>query len=205
METRIWIGVDFPARLAVGVTLGRGTIIHSWVASFQRIRQGLQPAQTSTFTREMRPRICLIPSASRPKCPADCPGGEWRTSTGYHLSLFLVVGGSYSVTSFTCAANGKQCIGQTICRGAGAVASFSPGLAAVTGGLVAGATDSRQLEGVSFGYSSSVGAISGNFTFTPTARSAYDFPYVGEVGLGKSYGAGIAFLRCETKLVGCLR
>ncbi len=145
------------------------------------------------------------PFGLAPKCPADCPGGEWRTSTGYHLSLFLVVGGSYSVTSFTCAANGKQCIGQTICRGAGAVASFSPGLAAVTGGLVAGATDSRQLEGVSFGYSSSVGAISGNFTFTPTARSAYDFPYVGEVGLGKSYGAGIAFLRCETKLVGCLR
>jgi RHS repeat-associated protein len=150
-----------------------------------------------------RPLNFSDPFGLAPQCP-DCPGGEWRTASTYNLSLFVIYGGSYTVTSFTCAANGMQCIGETTCSGAGGV-FFSPGLTSLTFGRVAGASRAQQLEGVSYGYSSAVGPFSGNFTFAPTARSAYDFPYIGEVGVGKSYGAGIAFFRCETKLVGCLR
>jgi len=36
-ETRIGVGVDFPARLAVGATLGRGTTIRSFSGSSAKI------------------------------------------------------------------------------------------------------------------------------------------------------------------------
>ncbi len=120
----------------------------------------------------------------------ECPGGVWSAKSFPSVSAFFGGGITLDDIVYTCESNGKTCEATGMYFGGGLIAST--GFGGVIKGRVDGVTNSNSLNG----FSSGVLIVGGPISMTITGSS-------GTLGLGKSIGAGIAFVSCTNFHLKC--
>jgi len=133
-------------------------------------------------------------SGLKPLECVTCPGGYWSAVMGPPtFSLAIIYGMTWVPVVYTCKTNGKTCAGEITCRLIGPIAIFGIG---VGGGEVFNAYTAAGLAGKSKGFSLSALPISIQLTFGESIAN--------EIDIAKSVGAGVAYITCDVKIVGCL-
>jgi RHS repeat-associated protein len=123
------------------------------------------------------------------QCETDCPGGEWSSFSLPSFSAWYGGGINIGRSYYTCKSNNKKCNALALCFGGGAIVAAGAGIDfsgyPKSQDGIKDCYNKNDLKRFGFGLYVAGGPIS--MTYTGSTKN---------IGLGKSLGAGIAFITC---------